>query len=120
MDCRNNPCDFALDLSGQRTSGRCRCWDSMSSGVPPAVRVAVRKTVSEARATLAARDAEIAKLKRQLVWAVRHSAEVFNEEGGNLPILDWRPDGEYDPAGFVFDGTDDGLLAAIDEATEEK
>lgn len=113
MDCRNNPCDFSLDLSGQRTSGRCRCWDAFPFRMPPDVRVAVRKTVSEARSILAARDAEIERLKalvekreRQLVWAIRACGDDEALKFYGLDIL------------AVSD--DAGLLAAIDEACPEE
>lgn len=58
-------------------------------------------------AALATRDAEIAKLKRQLVWAVRGCMGITID--GKQIVCD-----EYVIC-VHFDGTDAGLLAAIDE-----
>lgn len=70
MDCGNNPCDFAPDLSGQRTQGRCRCWEQAPGGTPD-LRVFVRRVVSEYRDCLRQAEAEIERLRGDLAEAKR-------------------------------------------------
>ena len=112
MDCRNNPCDFAIDRGGQRTQGRCRCWDGLPS-VSRDDRRAIRGAMQEAQGRIAALEAENAKLrderdeaKRVAVWAVRNQVEAL----GVPPQVDI----------FVFgrhrtrcDGTPAGIIDAL-------
>lgn len=71
---------------------------------------------------LAARDAEIERLRslvekreRQLVWAARHDLMAYKSR-----IL-WLDGSDADfQHGLDWDGTDAGLLAAIDEACPEE
>lgn len=116
MDCGNNPCDFAQNLRGQRTQGRCRCWDELERVPGHEMRRRIRIAMSDSRAALATRDAEIEKLKADLVWALEKHAyttidkTVVVPHGGRVGHWD-RIDTERDPV---------RILAAVRAAREGK
>lgn len=46
LDCRDNSCDFAIDKTGQRTNGGCRCLNSLQD-LSPNDRVKLRTHLRE-------------------------------------------------------------------------
>ena len=78
MDCRNNPCDFAPDMHGQRTQGRCRCWDALSP-ITGAARREIRGALHDYRDRLRQAEAEVEKLRADVVWAVENDACLVSE-----------------------------------------
>lgn len=121
MDCRNNPCDFALDLKGQRTQGRCFCWDGLPS-VSPDDRRAIRGAMQGARDRIAALEsqladasAEIARLRKALVWAARHGVFLNAEMSDVSPVLGYWPDARFggEPELDLCPGTDASLIDVL-------
>lgn len=116
MDCRNNPCDFAVDLRGQRTSGRCRCWDSLPK-MDPETRVAVRRTAAELRTALATERAARESAEQLAVWAVLKGALIHVGKLTWMRDIDETDDDdEYRVGSTECDGTDAGILAALRRA----
>lgn len=86
MDCRNNPCDFAIERGGQRTQGRCRCWDGLPS-VSRDDRRAIRGAMQEAQGRIAALEAQLAAAKATLDEVDSILPDGHGEAGG-LGVLE--------------------------------
>ena len=72
--------------------------------------------LTAAHSRIAALEAKLAKREAQLVWAVRHGAELEGDRVWWFRMLG-EDSGVVD---IECDGTPAGLLAAIDAATEER
>ena len=62
LDCRDHSCWFALDKSGQRTNGGCRCLREIPQGLRSQIIVTLQAKVAAAREQCAKTAEEIGQI----------------------------------------------------------
>lgn len=70
--------------------------------------------VDSLKAEIARLRALVEKRERQIVWLTRRRPRIVWDDRGHLLVVE-----DDTVSGIVFDGTDSGLLAAVDEAMGE-
>ena len=62
LDCGDNSCEFSKREGGWGTNGGCMCLD----GLPSGKKLTLRKFIHNLKSALAEKDAEIAKLRKEI------------------------------------------------------